>query len=252
MKLLIKLQSRIDEIPLDSAKRFGLIIARQASRIPDNPDEFGRPRMTAGFLIRKILQRLPQDSRKELALAVLADAEPLSFATMCLDWMKPQRNELPADNLFSSSDWQMLELALAERISQHATTTSLISGHPVGFMHLLGTWQQAKGSEPVRGHVRKALAANPQTALELIKPLIGSCFVRTGSQGIDQLEYDFIAKFADPDDLMTAFEALGLFSPLRTDAVAQAARQFAAIYRHEPSPGSPDSGDGASDATHNV
>ena len=220
--LLLKMLARTNEIPEDSARRLSLVIARLGSLIPASGDIF-RLVDIAGLLIRRILERLGQDQRKDWALALLSAAEPLSFAAELLDGTRPQRGGEP---LFTELDRRELGSALATRIAYHATTISLISGLGYEFVRLLVIWQEVQGSEPVKEHLRGVLAREPKSGIVLARP-----FFRVWLHGIDRAEYDFLIRLVDPEDLMRAFEISGLLDATRTDEDARLAQQFATIYR---------------------
>jgi hypothetical protein len=221
--LLLKIHARISEVPENSAKRLALVAARLGSLIPGTGDIF-RLVDIAGLLIRRILERVGQDYRKDWALALLSVAEPLSFAAVLLDCTRPQRGD--GHPLFSDLDRRELVIALGTRIASRASTSSLISGRAYDFARLLVIWQEAQGSEPVKEHLRRVLAREPDAVAVLMRP-----FFRSWAPDIDRAEYDFFAKLVDPADLMGAFESSGLLDPTRTDEDAKLAQQFAAIYR---------------------
>jgi hypothetical protein len=226
---LMKLKSRVEEIPLDSAKRLCLCIARCGSLIPETRDEIVEPRALVGFIVRLVLKRIPAEHRKEFAIEVINAAEPLPLLTLCLEWMRPQRNEAPHDQPFSLEDIVLLEQAASIRISHHAVRAPLIAGKPPDFVRLLLIWQRGHGSEPVKKYVNEVLAADPQLAGELLKPF--SSFGLTGAQGIDETSYNLIAKIVDPQQLMTALERAELLTDGNASGAARLAQDFATIYR---------------------
>jgi hypothetical protein len=154
--------------------------------------------------------------------------------------MQLQRNEPAIDRLFSVADEETLRVDLADRIANHSRTNSLLNGLPLDAVRLLMIWRDAKGSPPVQDHVGSVLVTNPQPALSLIQPF--SSFARTRRVGIDQTEYDELITIARPEDLMRAFEQLGLLAPAKAEGVARLAQDFAAIYQRtqaEPLPEEP-------------
>ncbi len=236
-KLLFKLKSRIEQIPLDSAVRLCFTIAREGPLFSVGSDELGQPWEIAGLLIRLVLQRMQRDSRKEFALKILDNADPLPFAAEYLGWMRPQRNEAEADYLFSSADMEELVQVLAERISRDAKRAPLICSRPQDFPRLLTIWKQGKGSSEVKEYVGRALCADPSVAADLIRPF--SSFARTGNEGVDQEGYESLIALVDPEDLMKAFAAAGLLKPERAEGVARLAQQFAALHRNARRPENP-------------
>jgi len=225
--ILMKLKSRIQEIPLDSAKRICICASRLGALISESHEEISEPRDILGFMVRLVLKRIEGNHREAFAIEIIEAAEPLQLLLVCLEWMRPQRNEVAHEQPFSLDGVAPLEKAAANRISQYAAQASLITGHPPVFGRLLLIWQRAQGSGPVKQHVNKVLTDNPSVAGELLKPF--SSFGATGSQGMDQERYDLIAKVVDPEVLMTALKETQLLQA-ETDS-ARIAQDFARIYR---------------------
>jgi hypothetical protein len=226
--LLLKFKSRMGDVPIESASRLCLSIARLGSLLPDSPDQFFRLRATAGVIMRQVLERLQKPLRKELALSILVSTEPISFGAMCLSWMQHQANEPDNLRLFSSDEEADLADALAERISKYASLGFPLTG-PVEYVgRLLFVWQKSKWSGTIKEQIGKRLAEAPQEVEILL--MLYSSYGRTGNAGIDREAYGSLIKVAKPEDLMKAMESAGFLDPSKTDHVAQHARQFAAIY----------------------
>ena len=222
-KLLRKLDTRMDDVPLDSAKRLCSAVAALGPIIPDPPGELGRPFLLAGLLIRKVLRRINED-RKAFALKILADAQPLSFGVVCLGLMELQRDEIPSERLFSPADEKDLNFAFADRISKAATRTELLSDRAEYLVRLLKVWQQAKGSAEVKDHLRSVFSSDPGSAEKFI------LLFYPGHAQVDQPTHDFIIQLCDPADLIKAFKLARLLDSTRNDVVAQLARSFKSIY----------------------
>lgn len=196
-----------------------------------DPRRHFQPIALAGFLIRELISRVEQTHRYDVAADVLRAAEPVFFAVVCLDWLRPQRAEISDDLLFSPADVDKLTSTVADKIAVHAARNSILSQSSEETAQLLTVWQQGQGSLRVKDHIKGALAAEPTAANQFIRPF--SSFPRTGTSGMDQVGYHFLLKFVDPDVLMAAFETSGLLDPVRTDDTARIAQQFAAIHRSE-------------------
>ncbi len=230
-RLITKLRRRSEDMPAQCAEKLARIVAKHGSEIQGIPDAIVQPIALAALLIRESISRLEGTRRYDVAMDVLRSAEPIFFAVLCLDWMRPQRGSVAADAIFSTADLSKLTVLVADRIALHASTASIISQEPEYTARLLTTWQQGHGSQPVKDHVRGVLAAEPTAVEQFIRPF--SSFVRTGMSGMDQVGYDLVIKFVDPDVLMTAFESTGLLGSAGTDGIARIAQQFAAIYQSE-------------------
>jgi predicted KAP-like P-loop ATPase len=230
-KLLSKLRRRSEDLPSESAKKLAMVVAKHGSDIQETPDAIVQPIALAGFLIRELISRVEQTHRYDVAADVLRAAEPVFFAVVCLDWLRPQRAEISDDLLFSPADVDKLTSTVADKIAVHAARNSILSQSSEETARLLTVWQQGQGSLRVKDHIKGALAAEPTAANQFIRPF--SSFPRTGTSGMDQVGYHFLLKFVDPDVLMAAFETSGLLDPVRTDDTARIAQQFAAIHRSE-------------------
>jgi hypothetical protein len=226
--LFIKLKRRVEDLRSDCAAKLCIVVAKHGSLIPDSQDIiFASPMDLAGLLIRVLLQRVEVSFRKEVAHDVLTKADPLFFAVVCLDWIRPQRSDLERKgSLFSSQDTDELVRALASRISREALTTSIVSGSPEKIGRLLSVWQQGEGNFPVKDYVEGALSANPHASLDFIRAF--SAFGRTGTSYMDQAGYELVCKFVEPKALYEAFEAAGLLAPDKTGVCI--VQEFEEIY----------------------
>ena len=226
-RLLTKLRRRTADMPADSAEKLAIAVAKHGSDIQEIPDAIVQPVALAAFLTRELISRVEQTRRYDAAVNLLRAAEPVFFAVVCLDWMRPRRGDSGGDVLFCPADLDKLTAVVADKIALHASRIPIISQSSEKTARLLTAWQQGHGSSPVKDHVKGVLAAEPTVAGQFIRPF--SSFVRTGTSGMDQVGYDFVLKFVDADVLMTAFESSGLLDPAKTDDTARIAQQFAAI-----------------------
>jgi hypothetical protein len=214
-------------MPADSAEKLAIAVAKHGSDIQEILDAIVQPVALAAFLTRELISRVEQTRRYDAAVNLLRAAEPVFFAVVCLDWMRPRRGDSGGDVLFCPADLDKLTAVVADKIALHASRIPIISQSSEKTARLLTAWQQGHGSSPVKDHVKGVLAAEPTVAGQFIRPF--SSFVRTGTSGMDQVGYDFVLKFVDADVLMTAFESSGLLDPAKTDDTARIAQQFAAI-----------------------
>lgn len=228
-RLLTKLRRRTEDMPAGSAEKLAMAVATHGSDIQELHDAVGQPIDLAAFLTRDLISRVKQARRYDTAVNVLRAAEPVFFAVVCLDWMRPQRGDSGGDVLFCPADLDKLTAVVADKIALHASRAPIISQSSEKTARLLRTWEKGQGSSPVKDHIKGVLAAQPTAAGQFIRPF--SSFVRTGTSGMDQVGYDFVLKFVDADVLMTAFESSGLLDPARTDDIARIAQQFASIHR---------------------
>ena len=227
-RLLTKLRRRTEDMPAESAEKLAIAVAAHGSDIQEIRDAMVQPIALAAFLTRALISRVEQTRRYETAVSLLRAAEPVFFAVVCLDWMRPQRGDGGGEVLFSPADLEKLIAVVADKIALLASRTSIISQSSEETARLLTTWQQGHGSSPVKDHIKGVLAAEPTVAGQFIRPF--SSFLRTGTSGMDHVGYDCVLKFVDADFLITAFESSGLLDPARTDDIARIAQQFAAIH----------------------
>jgi hypothetical protein len=102
----------------------------------------------------------------------------------------------------------------------------LIAGRVEDFGPLLHEWQMAKGSGPVQQYIRSLLTNDANKVKEFLDVFRSGAVI----PGIDQDAYQVMAKFADPQDLMMAFETCSLLTGADRDYRAAMARYFAEIY----------------------
>jgi hypothetical protein len=227
--LLFKLEHRIFEMPVESAKRLIFCVARLGPLLPDPPEEFLRLFVTAGFLIRKVVGRLPGPDRKQFGRLILERVEPIGFGAVFLSSMQPQTHEPETARLFSVGDETELTEIFADRISLYAASGSLLAGRADEAAQLLRIWQKCKGGDPVQAHVGALLETNPHAAEKLL--IAFASLFRGGVTALTQEIYDYAIKFVKPEDLLRACKSIGLPDPARPDAIARWALQFDLIYR---------------------
>lgn len=189
-RLLTKLRRRAEDIPAESAEKLAITVAKHGSDIQEIRDAFVQPIALAGFLTRKLISRVDQTRRYDIAVNLLRAAEPVFFAVVCLDWMRSQRGGTDGDVLFSPADLDKLTAVVADKIALHASRMSIISQSSEETARLLTTWQEGHGSSPVKEHIKGVLSAEPTAAGQFIRPF--SSAVRTGTSGMDQVGYDFV------------------------------------------------------------
>src|ERR1039457_296715 len=160
-RLLTKLRRRTADMPADSAEKLAIAVAKHGSDIQEIPDAIVQPVALAAFLTRELISRVEQTRRYDAAVNLLRAAEPVFFAVVCLDWMRPRRGDSGGDVLFCPADLDKLTAVVADKIALHASRIPIISQSSEKTARLLTAWQQGHGSSPVKDHVKGVLAAEP-------------------------------------------------------------------------------------------
>jgi hypothetical protein len=223
-----KLRVQIPGLDFNVLDKLAHVVARRGELLNDSSNSFLIVTESAAGLIEDILRRIEGNARRTLAIDIVTEAEPLTFAERCLRRMRRQSDRLEKDQLFSDAEEKELLASLAQRIEGFAGQEALMDGSPSIYIHLLFVWQQAQGSESVRLHVRQCLRRTPQLAAGFIE----ECAWTVSSRGeIRKETYEAICEVAYPADLLEAFQQTGLLDDTNAERPGRYAREFAQIHR---------------------
>ncbi len=225
-KFLWKLRVRAEQMDGRLAGRLALILARSGNAIPGptDKDPLFSAQSSAAFLIRTLLARIEEPSdRLVAAREVLGVAMPLTFAHLCWQSMRSQRD---GPDFLVRGDINDLEILLADRIADFGGKESLWKTFHGGidWLILLFHWQRNRGSEAVRAYYRRALEADVQESVALVRFQLGLYTSGPFTNDFQVEHYKSLALLADPEDVFRALRKVD--SSRITTHDAKLIRQF--------------------------
>lgn len=172
--------------------------------------QLGGQEHTARLVARLILQLPDQRQRLVAAKRVIGAAEPLGFASECLEWLKAKASTTDETRALDREPWNIVLKQFARRIRDCLPKL----GEPLWVADRRGIqvmWRAVLGGEPraIRRHVADWLDRDPESVLSLLTVSAGTAYV--GDLGLPQqrdFDRDNLKGLADFVDLKVVRRAI--------------------------------------------
>lgn len=176
-RLIQKLRLVEDDVGPLVASRVALAVAQAGDSFAGTrspPFRFISDREQAAILVMKLLCRLPEQERPELARRIVVSATPLPFAVDCAAWLmtskdKPEEKRILPEDV----EKEILEI-LARRIARAAEAKPPYVEFPGDGDRLLWTWRRHGSESEVSSYLTQRLRTQPAEVVALL-----DCFLPT-------------------------------------------------------------------------
>jgi hypothetical protein len=213
-RFIAKLRRFESALVPEASQTLGLTLAVTGILYPDPPAPFkpANPRSQAAILISKLMQSVSLvDDRLQFGLAVVAQAEPLTFALECFRWF-PMFDEEHADpEAFSKEQTEVLGRELAQRIVRASSAdVPLFRLYPDDFSGLAWVWSRFGQVGDAKTYVGSILKREPSCAIELLKCYLPTAWgMESGlpsKSDFRQSHFEAITRIVDPEILVSALQ----------------------------------------------
>jgi len=169
------------------------------------------------------------DVRLAAARDVLTTARPLTFAHLCFQSMRPQRDGL--DILIQDTD--QIEMVLADRIAEFGQRASLFRTFPEGidWLILLYHWQKNRGSVELHAYYRRVLQSDPRESVALVRSQLGLYIPGPYTNDFQAEHYKNLVLLANPDDVYRTLAKIG--GSELTPEYAKLIKQFKTLHERQ-------------------
>lgn len=240
-----KLRNRENGLKANIVQRIGVAIASSSHSLPSAAGLAGvsRPFVQSAIFIAQSLKCVPEVKRMAIATRVMEAAEAPAFVAECMRWMSTSDGD--ESRIFDTEKESELRSRGAEVILSllGRLEAPIFSADPEATGNILFAVQWGLGNDKARGYVSKWIAAEPSSAITLIRAYKGKgTSMETGlpvETPFFRQQYDAIVALADADAIIKALTivygkalARDADTPLKNADELKLARQFLAIHKN--------------------
>ncbi len=203
-----KVRQREDELSELQARALIPILCRNgdAAPIERGPFIMGGTRAQAAILIAHLLRKIPGgEERNHFAAEVLSTALPLPFATECLQWMKPGRDDPEENHLIVKRVMRDLETSLVARAVVADLQSPLYRQFGSDARAFYWLWQKTD-AEGLSRQLLKNLKSKDQEIDAFLEIYVGEAWgMEDGlprAADFRREAYDDIARLIDPEEVV--------------------------------------------------
>ncbi len=170
-KLIEKLRKSEEVLTEGQARAFLYAVCENTSLLPrERGLLLYRDTWTqASILVAHLLKKIDKKERREVALHLMSNTDPVNFCIKCMSWIHLSKDTPEEDRIISEKDEEDLKKVLVERIQYIDKITPLYKQFPQDATVLYNLWKMQAGRESVSKRLVDQFNANPSEVDLLIR-----------------------------------------------------------------------------------
>lgn len=200
-----------------AAEALLLLLAAAAHRLTDRGGGgFGiatNPFDQGAILLTSLLKQVESNQRLEIARAVAAASEPLSFAVEFIQWLRPSAEGVT--DALTEQEVASLARTVADRIKAAASgppAVPVVDLDPRRPLRLVQVWLYSGDADACKSHLDAVVEAEPAVLARLVEAVLPNSYdLYSGERRTSELgreTYDFLLTLLQPAVLLRGFERL--------------------------------------------